>query len=75
LLAASRLGLTSLGFCSISTGIYRYPLEEAAQIAVGTALEFGRDHPESTLRRVVFAMYQPAEFEEFSQALAENLLG
>lgn len=37
-------GFESVAFPSISTGIYRFPLEQAAEIAVRTILEFGREH-------------------------------
>lgn len=38
-------GIRSLAFPSISTGIYRFPVEEAAKIAIGTAKEFAAAHP------------------------------
>ena len=38
-------GIRSIAFPSISTGIYSYPLEQAAEIAVRTAKEFTADHP------------------------------
>lgn len=38
-------GIRSIAFPSISTGIYRFPLEEAAKIAVSTAKQFVADHP------------------------------
>ena len=37
---AEKLGLHSIGFCSISTGIYGYPLEDAVQIAADTLRSF-----------------------------------
>jgi O-acetyl-ADP-ribose deacetylase len=42
---ASEAGLQSVAFPAISTGIYRYPLEEAAAISLGTVIEYLRDHP------------------------------
>lgn len=38
-------GIRSIAFPSISTGIYRFPVAEAAQIAVKTAEEFTSSHP------------------------------
>jgi O-acetyl-ADP-ribose deacetylase (regulator of RNase III) len=61
--------LTSIAFCSISTGIYGYPLEKAAPLAVKTVKEYLEAHPQTSLRRVVFAMWGPEEFQEFTQAL------
>lgn len=37
---AEKLGLRSIGFCSISTGIYGYPLNEAVKIAADTLRTF-----------------------------------
>ncbi len=38
-------GIRSIAFPSISTGIYHFPLEDAARIAVGTAKRFVAMHP------------------------------
>lgn len=38
-------GIRSIAFPSISTGIYSYPLGEAAEIAVRTAKQFVVGHP------------------------------
>ena len=38
-------GIRSIAFPSISTGIYRFPVEEAARIAVKTARGFIAEHP------------------------------
>ena len=42
---AVKNGIRSIAFPSISTGIYCFPLEEAAKIAVSTAKQFVADHP------------------------------
>lgn len=69
---ADRRGLPSIAFCSISTGIYGYPIDRAASIAIETVKDFLQAHPETPLRRVVFAMYGADEYEVFAKAL-ENL--
>lgn len=65
---ADTKGLKSIAFCSISTGIYGYPLHEAAPIALSAAAEYLDTHPETTLERVVFALYQEAEWKAFTAA-------
>ena len=40
-------GVRKIAFPSISTGIFSYPLDQAAAIAVGTAKEFAEAHPEA----------------------------
>ena len=50
---AARHGLKSIAFPSISTGAYRYPIEEAAQIAVETVRECLRNPTSVELARFV----------------------
>ena len=44
LVAADRLGCTSIAFPAISTGVYGYPLAEAAEVAISTLV----DHKDAT---------------------------
>ncbi|MEJ2558768.1 MAG: O-acetyl-ADP-ribose deacetylase [Anaerolineae bacterium] len=50
---ASEHGIASVAFPAISTGVYGYPMEEAAPIALQTAIDYLRDHPEIKLVRFV----------------------
>lgn len=68
---AHDLGLASLGLPSISTGIYGYPLERAAPLAVATVREWIAEHADTSLERVVFAMYGGEEYARFKRALDE----
>jgi len=45
-LAASK-GIRSIAFPSISTGIFGYPIDQAAQVAVGVVLGFVKENPEA----------------------------
>lgn len=66
---ARRLGARSMAFPSLSTGAYRYPLAEAARIAVGTvAAELARDCGE--IRSVRFVLFDTIAYDAFSRALA-----
>src|SRR5262249_6954644 len=51
-------GLGSIAFPAISTGVYRFPLDRAARIAVGTVVRelSGADAP-AELQRVVFCCF------------------
>lgn len=66
--AAEERALPSIGFCSISTGVYGYPLEEAAPLALETVIKYFKGGS-SIIRRVVFAMFTAREEEVFSQTL------
>lgn len=53
---AQEMGLKSIAFCCISTGVFNFPKGEAAEIAVGTVKSWQLRHPESELR-VIFDVY------------------
>jgi O-acetyl-ADP-ribose deacetylase len=61
-------GVRTIAFPAISTGIYRYPLEEAAPIALGTAARFLASRP-GTLDEVRFVLFGPEALREFKAAL------
>ena len=50
---ASLKGLKSIAFPSISTGAYGYPLEEASEIALNTAITYLKEHTDIELIRFV----------------------
>ena len=56
---AAEHGLTSIAFPCISTGVYRFPPDQAAQIAVETVREFLREP--SSIQRVIFCCFSEAD--------------
>jgi O-acetyl-ADP-ribose deacetylase len=66
---ADKLGLTSIAYCSISTGVYGFPIELAAPLAVQTVVGYLREHLETKIYRVVLAMYGDVEHTQFEKAL------
>ena len=66
---AAAHNLTSISFPSISTGAYRYPVAEAAGVALKTVASFLTDHPGS-LKEVVFVLFDAATFSVYQSALA-----
>lgn len=64
-------GLESIAFPAISTGIYGYPMADAARIALTTVIEFVRQ--ETSLRRVRFVLFTPDALHTFGQVLG-NLM-
>lgn len=61
--------LKSIAFPSLSTGVYGYPLEEAAPIALRTVIEHIRQP--TSLQQVVFVLFGQDSFQAFEQALAQ----
>jgi O-acetyl-ADP-ribose deacetylase (regulator of RNase III) len=66
---ASAKGIASLAFPSLSTGVYGYPVDQAARIALKTVKAYLQDHPEITLVR--FVLFGQPTFQAFARALAE----
>jgi O-acetyl-ADP-ribose deacetylase (regulator of RNase III) len=61
--------ISSIAFPSISTGIYGYPVEEASQIALKTAMDYLQDHPEIKLVR--FVLFDSKTFDVYKESLKE----
>jgi O-acetyl-ADP-ribose deacetylase (regulator of RNase III) len=70
LLLAVEHGLESIAFPAISTGVYRFPPERAARIAVGAVAQSLTRIPHG-LRRVVFCCFSPDSAEHHKNAFAE----
>ena len=66
---ATANGITSIAFPAISTGIYGYPLDEAAPIAVGTVRDYVREHP--AIKLVRFVVWS-ADAEQIYRAALDN---
>jgi O-acetyl-ADP-ribose deacetylase (regulator of RNase III) len=64
---ASEAGLNSVAFPAISTGVYQYPLDEAAEVALRTVIDYLREHPEIELVR--FVMWDQPTLAAYEQAL------
>jgi O-acetyl-ADP-ribose deacetylase (regulator of RNase III) len=65
-LAASK-GLKSIAFPSISTGVYGYPINEAARIALKTAIAFL--NADARIRQVRFVLFDHKAYSIFLEEL------
>lgn len=68
---ARQNNLKSIAFPSLSTGAYRYPLRDAAKIALSTGVEYLKAHPD-TLELVRFVLFDPKTLTIF-EAQLQNL--
>jgi O-acetyl-ADP-ribose deacetylase (regulator of RNase III) len=64
---AQEKSVASIAFPSISTGIYGYPIELAAQVAVMTVQESLSEH--SPIEEVVFCCFSPADLLRYELIL------
>lgn len=70
---AREYGIKTLSFPSISTGAYRFPVERAARIALGTVTSYLKEYP-GTFEEVRFVLFSPPILEAYERVL-RDLLG
>ncbi len=71
LAVAAGAGARSICFPSISTGAYRYPIEEAAEVALATVVEALPGHDFTEVRFCLFSPRDLAVYEAALEAIAQ----
>lgn len=66
---AAGAGARSVAFPAISCGVYGYPLEPAGEVALGAVRDWLAEHPDSGIRRIVFALRGEPVMSAFRHAL------
>ena len=69
---AARQGVSSLAFPGISTGVYGYPVREAATIAVTTVAALLDKHP--SLRTIIFCCFSDSDLAVYESLLHAHKL-
>lgn len=64
-------GIRTVAFPSISTGVYHYPLKEAAYIAIKTVKNFYMEHQDS-FDYVCFVLFDEYTLQIYDAVMAEN---
>ncbi len=67
---AAEHGLESVAFCCISTGEFRFPNREAAEIAVKTVRQFLQEP--TSVKKVIFNVFKDADYSIYKELLAGN---
>ena len=62
--------LKSIAFPAISCGVYGYPFEQAAQIALTTVMEF--QHQNTALEKVIFVCFSQGNYQIYQSLYAES---
>jgi O-acetyl-ADP-ribose deacetylase (regulator of RNase III) len=66
---AAELGASTVSFPSISTGVYSYPVDQAARIAIDTVRDvLGTEA--GTIERVTFVLFSQGTYDVFEAALS-----
>lgn len=71
---AGELGLESIALPAISTGIFGYPMERAADIMLRTAMDYFESGEPKSLKKAVFCLWSDDAYDIFARTL-ENLSG
>jgi len=61
--------LESIAFCCISTGEFRFPNQMAAEIAVRTVKDYLTEHPDSSIKQVVFNVFKDIDRDIYQRLL------
>ncbi len=65
---ADQLGLASIAFPAISTGIFGFPKQRAAGVILAAVLEYFQNNPASGLKQVRLTLFDQPTVEAFQQA-------
>lgn len=68
---AQQRGVATIAFPNISTGVYNYPKEAAAEIAINTIRKYCADHP-TALKEVIFTCFDDENFEIYNRLLGAS---
>ena len=67
---AGQNGVESIAFCCISTGVFHFPNQRAAEIAVETVQKFKTET--GSEMKVIFNVFKDLDLEIYRRLLTEN---
>ncbi|KAH7173296.1 uncharacterized protein B0J16DRAFT_349846 [Fusarium flagelliforme] len=68
-LPASEDGRKSVALCCISTGLFAFPADQAAEIAVSTAMSWLQSHPTTSITDIVFNTFTESDTNIYTALL------
>ena len=64
-------GIRTIAFPSVSTGVYSYPLDQAAQIAVAAVRAYVAEHPDA-FDEIIWVLFDPRTKAAYDAVLEEK---
>ena len=71
---ADEMKLESLAFCSISTGVYHFPIQQASKIAIQTIDDYLKHHS-SCLKQVIIDVFSKEDYDVYYQVIEKYFKG
>ena len=68
---ADEMELKSIVFCSLSTGVFGYPIDKASEIAVGTVRRY-LSEKNSRLKKVVFDVFSEGDYHVYDRTIEKT---
>jgi O-acetyl-ADP-ribose deacetylase len=72
---AEELRLASIAFPALATGVAAFPVDECAETMIGAVREYGREHPNSSVKRVRFVLFGKEDYMTFQNELERKITG
>lgn len=68
---ADEKGCVSIAFCCLSTGVFHFPQDIAAEIAVRTTKEWLDSHKGASVKKVIFNVFKDSDLEIYRELLGK----
>lgn len=65
--------LKSIAFCCISTGVFMFPQDKAAETAVHTVREYLDTHSDTGIEKVIFNVFKDTDYEIYDSILNRKI--
>ena len=66
---ADEYGLKSIAFCSISTGVFNFPKDQASKLAIETVRNYLMNNPNTSIERIIFNTFSDEATEIYRRNL------
>ncbi len=66
---ADELGVTSIAFPALGTGVGGFPLDRCAKVMYEEVLRYEKDHPDTSVKEVVFVLYSDNAYNIFKKVI------
>ena len=68
---ANEYKLNNIVFCSISTGVYGYPINKACKVAIKAVLDYLDNNKNTTIEKVVFNVFSREDYDVYNRTITE----